>query len=99
MKLIILSLILFSFISCSHHHKKPEHHHHQFDKKCAYEVGQNHFDIEGAEEFKIVHGGETYYFSSAEKMQSFQSDLDQNIKRSKENWMKGPPSSRKKGSF
>ena len=82
-------------IGCSHHHNKNPHHHHQFDKKCAYEVSQNHFDVEGKEEFKIKHGKETYYFSSAEKMQEFQKDINENVKKSKNNWRHGPPSSRK----
>ncbi len=94
MKVLVLLMIVFSMVSCSHHHNKAEHHHHQFDKKCAYEISQNHFDVEGKDEFKIEHDGQTYYFSSLENMQKFQSDIDENIKKSKSNWRSGPPSSR-----
>ena len=96
MKLLLLIFFLIGLVGCSHHHKKPEHHHHQFNKKCAYEVSQNHLDVEGKEEFQITHAGEKYFFSSAEKMQKFQAALDENIKASRKNWMKGPPSSRKR---
>ena len=65
MKLLLLLMLVLNLVACSHHHNETEHHHHQFNKKCAYEVSQNHFDVEGKEEFKMEHGGETYYFSSA----------------------------------
>ena len=94
MKFIFLVITFLSLVACSHHHNKIEHHHHPFNKKCAYEVSQNHLNVEGKEEFSILHDKETYYFSSAEKMQKFQSDINANISRSKENWKKGPPSSR-----
>ncbi len=96
MKLVLLLMIVFNIAACSHHHNKQEHHHHQFNKKCAYEVSQDHLDVEGKEEFRIEHEGEIYYFSSAENKKKFQADIDANIKRSKENWKKGPPSSRNK---
>lgn len=96
MKLLLLLMLVLNLVACSHHHNETEHHHHQFNKKCAYEVSQNHFDVEGKEEFKIEHEGETYYFSSAEKMQKFKADIDENIKRSKQNWKSGPPSSRRR---
>ena len=86
MKLILFVLVLLTSISCAHHHNDVKHHHHEFDKKCAYEVSQNHFDVEGKEEFKIKHEGETYYFSSAEKMKEFQSNINENVKKSKSNW-------------
>ena len=88
-------MIVFNIAACSHHDNKQEHHHHQFNKKCAYEVSQDHLNVEGKEEFKIEHAGETYYFSSAEKMQRFQADIDASIKRSKENWRRGRSSNRK----
>lgn len=95
MKLILVYLAIFTFVACSHHHNESKHHHHQFNKKCAYEVGQNHFDVEGKEEYKIEHDGEIYYFSSLGNKEKFQMDLEANIKRSKESWKKGPPSSRR----
>lgn len=96
MKLIILLSFILTMASCSHHHKKPAHHHHQFDKKCAYEVSQNHFTVEGKDEFKIEHVGQTYYFSSAENMKKFQNDLDISVKKANENWRNAPPSSRRR---
>lgn len=96
MKLLMIVLTALLFVSCSHHHNTADHHHHQFNKKCAYEVGQNHFNVEGKEEYKIEHGEDTYYFSSLENKEKFQKDLDANILRSKDNWKKnGPPSSRR----
>ncbi len=95
MKLLLVIMMAALFASCSHHHNQAEHHHHQFNKKCAYEVGQNHFNVEGKDEFKIEHGDEVYYFSSLENKEKFQKNLDTNIQRSKENWKKGPPSSRR----
>ena len=96
MKIFLLILTILGALSCSHHHNKTAHHHHQFNKMCAYEVSQNHFDVPGNEDFKMIHNGEAYYFSDSEKMASFQKDLDVNIQRSTDNWKrKGPPSSRK----
>ncbi|MBL7665627.1 MAG: hypothetical protein JNM93_10885 [Bacteriovoracaceae bacterium] len=86
MKLVFFLLLALSMFACSHHHNTTKHHHHQFNKKCAYEVSQNHFDTDGKEEFKIEHEGEAYYFSSAEKMQKFYSDIDAYTKRSMINW-------------
>lgn len=79
-------MILLCFIACSHHHNKPKHHHHQFNKMCAYEVGENHLDVQGKDEFSLEHEGETYYFSSLENKQKFQKDLNHNVKKSKSNW-------------
>lgn len=45
MKSMLLVLLLMVSMACSHHHAKTEHHHHQYNKKCAYEVSQNHLDV------------------------------------------------------
>ncbi|MBL7664289.1 MAG: YHS domain-containing protein [Bacteriovoracaceae bacterium] len=89
MKLVLFLILASSVFSCSHHHNKTLHHHHQFNKKCAYEVSQNHFDVEGKEEFKLEHNGEIYYFSSSENMKKFQSDIEAYVARSRKNWKKG----------
>ncbi len=95
MKLFFMSLVMMLCFACSHHHdNKTEHHHHQFDKKCAYEVSQNHMNVDGNPEITLEHNGETYYFSSVENKKKFQAELEENIKVSKENWLKNPPSNK-----
>lgn len=96
MKAFLMSVLMVLCFACSHHHdNKTDHHHHQFDKKCAYEVSQNHLDIKGNPEITLEHNGEIYYFSSEENKSKFKAELDQNIKISKENWIKNPPPARK----
>ena len=95
----------FLTISCSHHHKDKAHHHHDdkaacescakktqaaFDKKCAHAVMEGDEHVEGKEEFTLSHGGRKYYFSTKERMNEFQSNLDQNINKANKNWMDGP---------
>ncbi len=83
----ILGIVLmFVIASCAHHHNKVPHHHHKFEKNCAYEVGQNHFDVLGKEEFKLEHEGETYYFSSKEKRELLLKNLERNIEKSNHHW-------------
>lgn len=86
LKLIILTLTVLTFVSCSHHHNKEEHHHHAFNKLCAYEVSLNHFDVAGNENYKIEHEGETYFFSSEEKMNKFKKDLQSNVRSARDNY-------------
>lgn len=82
----LLFIILGTFLSCAHHHNKNDHHHHQFNKLCAYEVSNDHFEVSGKDVYQLVHEGETYYFSSAEAKANFEKDISQNLRRARGNW-------------
>lgn len=86
MKILLVLMVLVSLSSCAHHHNESTHHHHQYEKKCAYEVSQNHLNVEGMEEFKIDYEDKTYFFSSLEKKEKFQADIKSNIEKSEKNW-------------
>lgn len=79
---------------CTHHDtvKDAEHHHHDkkdkatFEGKCAYSVAHNEFDVDGKNEFTLQHAGVTYFFSSEEKKNDFEKDLDKNLNSARQNW-------------
>jgi len=100
-KIIIATILSFFVISCAHHHKKDAHHHHQcsekcetksntktdcFNHKCASSVLEGDIHVEGKEEFKLEHGGQIYYFSTLEKKNKFEKNLEQNIELAKKSW-------------
>ncbi len=105
MKLFIVSsLSLFLLSSCSHHHKQDGgHHHHKcmqscemhskkgeaFNKHCAMSMAMGDIHVAGSEDYKIVHGGETYYFSTKEKMIEFRKNINKNIQRANRFWTVG----------
>jgi YHS domain-containing protein len=102
MKLLLLSFLsLFLLGSCAHHHKKDgAHHHHKctkscsmhsdkgeaFNKHCAMSVSMGDMHVAGKKEWKLEHAGETYYFSSKEKMENFNQHLEQNISKARDFW-------------
>lgn len=89
---IFLAVLMLSAVACSHHHKSAKHHHHekesahQFEKKCAQAVAEGKTHVEGRDDFRLDHGGKSYYFSSQEMKDKFQKDLDSNISRANQNW-------------
>jgi len=103
MKILLLSFLsLFLLGSCAQHHKKDgEHHHHNctkscsmhsdkgevFNKHCAMSVSMGDMHVAGKKEFSIVHAGETYYFSSKEKMEVFQENIEENISKARKFWI------------
>ncbi len=105
MKLFLLSILsLFLFSSCAHHHKSDGgHHHHKcekncemhsdngevFNKHCAMSLAMGDSHVAGNEDYKIIHHGETYYFSSEEKMNKFKENIEQNIERANRFWTAG----------
>ncbi len=86
MKYVIVLMFSTFLMSCSHHHKKPEHHHHAYDKQCAYSVAHGDFKTKGSNEYKMKHGGNTYYFSTSQKREQFKKDLEQNIQSADKEW-------------
>ncbi len=91
MKLILAIIFSIFLASCAHHHKAPEHHHHAYEKQCAYSVSHGNLKVKGRPEYKIEHGGKTYYFSSKEKKALFNKKIEENIKKANQNWQdRGP---------
>lgn len=86
MKFITMLLLTILLTSCAHHHKEPDHHHHAYDKQCAYSVAHGDVDVKGSDEFKMDHGGKTYFFSTEEKMKDFKSKLNENINIADKHW-------------
>jgi len=102
MKFLLLPILsLFLLGSCAHNHKKTgEHHHHKctkscdmhsdkgeaFNKHCAMSISMGDMHVAGKKDFKIDHAGETYYFSTKEKMQKFKSNLKENISKARIFW-------------
>ncbi len=86
MKFITALLFTLLLSSCAHHHKSPEHHHHAYDKKCAYSVAHGDMDVKGSNEFKVDHGGKSYYFSSKDKMKKFMNKMETNVSIADRNW-------------
>lgn len=86
MKILIITFLSVLLMSCSHHHKTPEHHHHGYEKQCAYSVAHGDFKTKGKEEFKVVHGGKNYYFSTKQKLDEFKESIESNIKEADYNW-------------
>lgn len=86
MKYFILFCMVLTLGACAHHHNKEEHHHHAFNKLCAYEVSQDHFETQGNEKYQVTHEGETYYFSTEEKMNEFKADIKANSAKAKTNF-------------
>lgn len=96
----ILGVLFLS--SCAHHHKDAGgHHHHKckmkscsmksmngeaFSKHCAMSVSMGDMHIEGKKDYKFEHGGETYYFSSKDKMFKFKKNIEKNLTRARDNW-------------
>lgn len=85
-KLLLIGISLTFLISCAHHHDRPEHHHHAYNKKCAYSIVHNDMDTVGKDEFKIEHKDVTYYFSTKEKLDLFEKELEKNIKKANRIW-------------
>lgn len=97
--LLLMTTFLFLFGSCAHHHAKKPHHHHEctkscklhkdgtaYEKHCAQSVSEGDVHIMGKEEFRIDHGGQTYYFSSKKKMKAFKKDLKKNVESANKQW-------------
>lgn len=101
MKLFLCGLMLVIAFGCSHHHKNKDHHHHdkkaacnecnskstdQYEKNCAHSVleGKPH-KVEN-DNFKLVHGGRTYYFASQEKLDKFKQNLKENVLKADKQW-------------
>ena len=96
----VLGILFLS--SCAHHHKDAGgHHHHKckmkscsmmskdgavFSKHCAMSVSMGDIHVEGKKEYMLEHGGETYYFSTKEKMKTFEKNVEINIQRAKDHW-------------
>tara|TARA_Y100000034_G_C6844563_1_gene382447 strand:- start:97 stop:378 length:282 start_codon:yes stop_codon:yes gene_type:complete len=87
MKYIVAVIFSIFLASCAHHHKTPEHHHHAYDKHCAYSVAHGDLKTEGNSEYKIEHGGKTYFFSSKEKLEDFKKNIDSNVQKANKNWL------------
>lgn len=101
-KLVTVLFLMVVTASCAHHHDKTGHHHHKdkkcdetckmhnskemFEKHCALSVSEGDAHVHGSEEFKLKHGGKTYFFSSKEKMAQFEANLEENIKQANANW-------------
>lgn len=89
---ILMAVLMLSTYACSHHHKSAKHHHHakesahQYEKMCAQSLADGKTHVEGKDDFRLDHGGKTYYFSSQEMKDEFQKDLDSNISRANQNW-------------
>ena len=101
-RFLILSCFSLVVTSCSHHHKSPEHHHHSesatksrsddsvaFDGKCPYAIMKGDLHTNGIEEYKLVHGNETYVFSSKENLEKFKKDLEPNITQARKRYARG----------
>ena len=86
MKLFLTFLMTMFIVSCAHHHEKPEHHHHAYEKQCAYSVSQGDLEVHGNNEYKLEHGGKTYYFSSLDAKKKFEKGLEKNINKADSNW-------------
>lgn len=105
MKILLASLIVFISSCSHHHKNKDHHHHDKKDlcskceehnhkndmykKNCAHSVLEGSTHVPGKEEYKLKHGGRTYYFSSKEKMDSFEANLEENVKKANERWENG----------
>lgn len=100
MKRVLVLALLIGASACSHHHKAPDHHHHSatnvkpddsvaFDGNCPYAVMEGDLHTHGKEEFKLEHGGETYYFSSQDKLEKFKKDLPKNLSAARKKWKRG----------
>ncbi len=100
MKLLLSATLLFILSSCAHHHKDKPHHHHEctkacklhkegkaYNKRCAKSVSMGDTHVEGKEDYKINHGGVTYYFSTKKKMKDFKKDLKKNIESADKVWV------------
>ena len=59
-----------------------------YEKKCAYLISHGDAHVKGKDEYKLVHKGHTYFFSSQESMEKFKENIDENVKRANLNWMK-----------
>lgn len=88
--LLFVSLAVFG---CARHHEKTSHHHHEttsdrvkFDKLCAESLAEGDSHVMGKSEFSLEHGGDMYYFSSAEKKKRFEANLTENISKAEKNW-------------
>lgn len=57
-----------------------------FEGQCAYSLAHGDFHIKGKKEHKLVHDGHVYFFSSAEKMNKFKNDIDENARKANKNW-------------
>jgi YHS domain-containing protein len=64
------------------HSKKHE----AFNKHCAMSVSEGDMNVAGMKEYTFEHGGETYYFSSKKKMQTFKEDIAQNLSKAGYFW-------------
>lgn len=105
MKLLLITILsVFFLASCAHHHRDMEHHHHKrcdknckqyhdkgemFDMFCAQSVSEGDLHVKGNKDYKLEHGGETYYFSSKKKMNKFKDNVKTNSERARRNWETG----------
>lgn len=58
----------------------------EFGGKCANAMKSNRHDVMGNPEHSITHNGKHYCFSSAQKREEFNKDLDKNIAAAEKNW-------------
>lgn len=102
MTVLLLSVMsIFLMSSCAHHHKELAHHDHNqhgkkskveqktgdmFDKNCAYSVSEGDVHVKGRADFTLEHGGETYYFSTMDKLMKFKMNLNKSISSAQRNW-------------
>tara|TARA_Y100001936_G_scaffold253210_1_gene316514 strand:+ start:2923 stop:3300 length:378 start_codon:yes stop_codon:yes gene_type:complete len=57
-----------------------------YEGKCAYSVAHGDVHVKGKKEYKLVHDGHVYFFSSAEKMNMFKKDIEKGVQKANENW-------------
>ena len=102
MKLLLTTILgVFFLSSCAHHHKGSAHHHHDncnkncsmehnskamFKEHCAQSVSEGDLHVQGKKEFSLSHSGDTYYFSTEEKMKKFEAHIEKHIKSARKNW-------------
>lgn len=85
---VMLGIVALSGCA-STHEDVAEHHHHekaQFEGKCAYSVENGKFNVEGNPDFKLNHNGVTYFFSSTEARDKFNSHITESTKRANASW-------------
>lgn len=90
---LLLSLISFTFVSCTHTHSMKSHHEqvsqHMFNKKCALAVAEGKFHVKGSDKYVLEDKGHYYYFSSRKALDKFKEKQEHNIEKANKNWFAG----------
>lgn len=60
-----------------------------YEKHCAHSVMLGDTHTAGKDEYLLEHGGKSYYFSSAEKMDMFKADIAENSRKADRSWESG----------